>query len=290
MEGFVPKGGEGSIISNTRIVSADYFRTMGIPLLQGRYFTEFDKKGEPETAIVSEPTAQRFWPNENPIGKRLRRGKSGPWLTVVGVINDSKEFSAEKEPPITVYYPFEQYQARNMYLLVRTSSDPAPLTAAITKAIQTLDAEQPVFDVKTMDQRLYESLARQRFSTLLLSMFAIIASILAAIGIYGVMAYSVNQRTHEIGIRMALGAQPGKILQLVIRQALILVSLGVAIGLAGALALTRAMTSLLFGVSATDRFTFLFTPLLLGVVAMLASYLPARRAAKVEPMIALRCD
>ena len=290
VEGYVSKGGDSSLISNTRIVSYDYFRTMQIPLVQGRYFTEFDKKGSQETAIVSDATAQRFWPNQDPIGKRLKRGNSESWLTVVGVINDAKQFSTEKEPPVTVYYPHEQNLARNMYLLVRTTYDPAQLTAAVTREIQSLDAELPVFDVNSMEQRLYESLARRRFSMLLLGVFAVIASILAAIGIYGVMAYSVNQRTHEIGIRMALGAQPGGIQKLILRQSLMLVSVGIGIGLVGAFALTRAMASLLFGVSATDVLTFVLTPLLLGGVALLASYLPARRAAKVDPMIALRYE
>ncbi len=164
------------------------------------------------------------------------------------------------------------------------------MMAAITKEIQAVDPEMPVFDAHSMDQRLSDALARQRFSMLLLGMFAVIASLLAAIGIYGVMAYAVNQRTHEIGIRLALGAQPGHILQLVIRQALILVSVGIAIGLTGALALTRVMSSLLYGVSTTDRLTFVITPLLLGGVGVLASYLPARRATKVDPMIALRYE
>src|SRR5207253_4076748 len=209
---------------------------------------------------------------------------------VVGVIRDAKQYSAEKEPPITVYYPFEQYVARNMYLLVRTSSDPSSMTGAITKEIQALDPELPVFDVNTMEQRLYDSLARRRFSMLLLGIFAAVAMLLATIGIYGVMTYWVNQRTHEIGIRMALGAQPGNILKLVIRQALMMVSLGIAIGLACAFLLTLIMASLLLGISATDRWTFAIIALLLGGVALVASLIPARRAAKVDPMIALRYE
>jgi putative ABC transport system permease protein len=164
------------------------------------------------------------------------------------------------------------------------------MTTAITKEIQALDPDMPVYDVNTMDQRLYDSLARRRFAMFLLGVFAVIASILAAIGIYGVMAYSVNERTHEIGIRLALGAQPSNVLQLVIRQALMLTSMGIAIGLAGAIALTRIMSSLLFGVSATDGLTFVITPLLLGGIALLASYIPARRGAKVDPMVALRYE
>jgi putative ABC transport system permease protein len=175
-----------------------------------------------------------------------------------------------------------------MYLVIRTTSDPVPMTGAIIKEIQAVDPEMPLFDVSSMEQRLYGSLARQRFSMFLLGVFAMIALILAAIGIYGVMAYSVSQRTHEIGVRMALGARPGAILRLVIRQALILTALGVAIGLTGAFASTRVMSSLLFGVSSTDLFTFAVTPLLLGSVAARAGYFPARRAAKVDPMVALR--
>ncbi|HEY0320288.1 MAG TPA: ABC transporter permease [Pyrinomonadaceae bacterium] len=291
IEGYAPQASQSSIISNTRIVSPDYFRVMEIPLLKGRYFNEQDKTGEPEVVIVDETLARRFWPNENPIGKRLQqRAKPDSWRTVVGVINSARKYSTEKEPPITVYYPHEQYVARNMYVLVRTTSDPAPMAAAVTREIQAADPELPVFDVNTMEQRLYDSLARQRFSMFLLGIFAAVALILAAIGIYGVMTYWVNQRIHEIGIRMALGAQPGNILRLVLRQSLILVSLGIAIGLAGAFALTRIMSSLLFGITATDRLTFIMLSLLLAGIALLSSYLPARRAAKVDPMVALRYE
>lgn len=291
IEGYSQSATQTSIISNTRIVSPDYFRVMEIPLQKGRYFNEQDRTGEPEVVIVDDALAERFWPNENPIGKRLQqRGKTDSWRTVVGVINAGRQYSTEKEPPITVYYPHEQYVARNMYVLVRTTSEPTTMTAAITKEIQTADPELPVFDVNTMERRLYDSLARQRFSMFLLGIFATVALILAAIGIYGVMTYWVNQRIHEIGIRMALGAQPGNILRLVIRQALILVSIGIAIGLAGAFTLTRVMSSLLFGISATDRLTFILLSFVLAGIALLSSYLPARRAAKVDPMVALRYE
>jgi putative ABC transport system permease protein len=290
IEGYAPSGAQELIISNVRIVSPEYFRTMRIPLVRGRYFDEHDTKGAMETVIVDEAMAERFWPNEDPLGKRMQRGGSGSWRTVVGVISDAKQYSTEKEPPIAVYYPFEQFAARNMFLVIRTGRDPAGMIEAMTKQIQAIDPEMPVFDVSTMDQRLHDALARQRFAMFLLGLFAVVASILAVIGIYGVMAYSVNERTQEIGIRMALGAQPAKVLLLVIRQALALTSLGIATGWASAFALTRVMSSLLFGVGATDVLTFVITPLLLGSVALVASYIPARKAARVDPMIALRCE
>lgn len=290
IEGYVPKNAQDFIISNTRIVSPDYFSVMRIPLIAGRYFNEHDRRGEPEAVIVDEAMAERFWPNENAVSKRLRRGTTGDWRTVVGVISDAKEYSAEKEPPIAVYYPFEQSVARNMYMVVRATSDPAPMTTAITDEIQGIDPELAVFDVSTMEQRLYDSFARRRFALMLLGVFAAFALILAATGIYGVMTYWVNQRTHEIGIRMALGAERRNVLQLVIRQASIMVSIGIALGLAGAFALTRVLSSLLFGISATDRITFVALSLVLGGTALLASYIPARRAAKVDPIVALRCE
>lgn len=288
IEGYVPKTASELIISNERFVSPDYLRTMGIPLIKGRDFDERDIKGAPEVVVVNEELAERFWPGEDPIGKRLQRGGKGPWRTVVGVVRDEKEFSLENEPPITIFHPIEQFTIGSRYFVARTASDPARMIAAITEEIRELDPELPVYDVSTMEQRLHDGLARRRFSMFLLGVFAAFAVVLASIGIYGVMTYWVNQRTHEIGIRMALGAGQRNILRLVIRQALVLVSFGIVAGLAGAFALTRVMSSLLFGVSATDRFTFIMISLLLGAVALLASYIPARRATKVDPMVALR--
>lgn len=290
IEGYVPKAASELIISNERFISQDYFRTMGMPLVKGRHFDERDIKGAPEVTIVNEALAARFWPNEDPIGKRLQRGDKGTWRTVVGVVRDEKEFSLENEPSIAIFHPIEQLQIRSRYFVARTSSDPGRMLTTITNEIRMLDPELPVYDAATMDQRLHDGLARRRFAMFLLGVFATVALVLAAIGIYGVMSYWVSQRTHEIGIRVALGAQTGNILQLVIRQALTLVAIGIAIGLAGAFALTRLMSSLLFGVSATDLLTFVVISLLLGATALLASYLPARRATKVDPMVALRCE
>ena len=290
VENYAPKSGNELIISNVRIVSPEYFRTMGIPLVHGRYFDQHDTKEAPETVIVDETFAERFWPNEDPIGKRLQRGGSASWRTVVGVISNARQYSSEKEPPIAVYFPFEQYIARNMFLVVRTTVDPATAVSTITKEIQSLDPEMPVFDVGTMEQRLAVSLASRRFAMLLLGLFAIVASVLAAIGIFGVMAYSVNERTHELGIRVALGAPPSRILRLVIKQAILLTFAGIAVGLICAIAMTRVLSALLFGVSATDAFTFALMPLVLGFVALVASYLPARRAARIDPIVALKCE
>jgi len=289
IEGYVPRTEHEAIISNTRIVSPDYFRTMGIPLIEGRYFTEHDTKGEPETVIVDEALAQRFWPNESPIGKRLRRGDdSGAWRTVVGVIRTAKQYSSEKEPPIAAYFPFEQYAARSMYLVARTVPDPAGMVTAIVREIQGVDPEMPVFDVSSMEQRLSDSLARRRFSMLLLGVFAVIALLLAVTGIYGVMTYAVHQQTHELGIRVALGARPRDVIGLVIRQGMTLALTGAMIGLLAAFGLTRLMVKLLFSVSTTDPLTFISIAALLALVALAACWIPARRAARVDPMVALR--
>jgi predicted permease len=290
IDGYVPKNSADFVMTNQRFVSPGYFPALGVPLSQGRYFDDRDVKDTPATAIINESLAQRFWPNQDPLGKRVGLGEKVSWRTVVGVVRDAKEFSVDKDVPIGVYFPAEQIPIRSMFVVVRTSTDPAPLTAMITKEIQTLDPEVPAFDVRTMEGRLSDSLARQRFATFLLGVFALIALLLAGIGIYGQLAYSVNSRTHEIGIRLALGAQPVAIRAMVVRQSLILVIVGTVIGLGGAVALTRVMSSLLYGVTATDAWAFFVPPLVLVAVAFLASYLPARRAAKVDPMIALRYE
>jgi putative ABC transport system permease protein len=290
IEGYVPKNSADFIMSNERFVSPGYFNALGVPLLKGRLFDERDIKGAQETVIVNENLAERFWPNEDPIGKRLERGDKEPWRTVVGVVRDNKEYSIDDEPPISIYHPHEQFPIGTMFLVVRSSSNAAALSPLITKEIRALDPELPPFEFKTMEQRLSDALARRRFATFLLGLFAVIALILATIGVYGVMAYSVTQRTQEMGIRLALGAQPVRIVTMVVRQSMLLVVIGVGLGLLGALALTRVMASLLYGVSAIDPLTFALPTLLLAIVALLASFFPARRASRIDPTIALRSE
>ncbi len=222
IEGYVPRNSADFIMSNERFVSPGYFPALGVPLVSGRYFDERDVKGAAETVIVNENLAQRFWPNQDPIGKRLQRADKETWRTVVGVVRDNREFSVDDEPPISIYHPHEQFPIGTMFVVIRSAVDPALMSPAVTREIQALDPELPAFEFMTMDQRLSQSLARRRFSTLLLGGFALVALILAAIGIYGVIAYSVTQRTLEIGIRMALGARPAKIMGMVVRQSMML--------------------------------------------------------------------
>ena len=289
IEGYVPPvAGENLIIASSGYVSQDYFRAMGVPLVKGRYFDERDNRSVPDVAIVDDKLAARFWPNDDPIGKRMRRGDSGPWRTVIGVVADTKQYEVDGEPPITAFYPLEQLPVPSRFLVIKTKGDPTALVSAVTREVRALDADLPVYDVATMEQRLADSFARRRFSMFLLGMFAACASLLAAIGIYGVVSFWVSQRTREIGIRAALGARQADILGLVIRQVVVLVGIGIGVGLVTAFGLTRVMRSLLFGVSTTDAVTYGLLAVALALVALMASYIPARRAAGVEPIIALR--
>ena len=291
IEGYVPKAqGEDLIIASSGYVSPDYFKAMSMPLLKGRYFTDADVRGAPDVAIVDDKLADRFWPGQDPIGKRMRRGDQGPWRTVVGVVADTKEYDVDGEPPITAFYPNRQLGVGTRYVVIKTKGDAAAISKTVTREVQALDADLPVFDVATMDDRLADSLARRRFSMFLLGVFAVCASLLAAIGIYGVVSFWVSQRTRELGIRSALGARSADIMALVIRQIIVLVGVGIVVGLAVSFGLTRLIKSMLFGVSAADAITYAVLAVVLGAVALIACYLPARRAAAVPPIIALRQD
>lgn len=291
IEGYVPtSAGNDLIISSSAYVSADYFRVMRMPLVSGRVFTPQDDRQAPAVAIVNQNLAARFWPNESAIGKRLRQGADGPWRTIVGVIADDKEYQTEAQPPITTYLPVTQYGIPSRFVVVRGAPGvaPASLTTAVLREIRALDPDLPAYDVSTMDDRLRDSLARRRLATNLLVAFAGIAMILAAIGIYGVIAYWVGERSREIGIRVALGADRWRILRLLGREFAMMAGVGVMVGLAGALALTRVLSSLLFGVSATDATTFVMVPTLLVAVAGVAVLMPVRRALGVQPLEAIR--
>lgn len=281
-----------ALIASYDSVSAAYFRATGIPILKGRAFTEQDMKGAAPVAIISETMAHRFFGGEDPLGRRIRRGDSEdnkPWLTIIGIAGDVRRYGLAERLRPEIYYPFQQQPQAAMALVVRTTAaDPLSIAPAVRREVQAVDKDQPVYDIKTMDSLLAKSIASNRLAVWLLGLFAALALLLASIGIYGVIAYSVTQRTREIGIRMALGARPRDVLRLVVGQGMMLTFIGIGLGLVGAFALTRVMASLLFSVSPTDPVTFAAISALLAVVALLACYIPARRATKVDPMVALR--
>jgi putative ABC transport system permease protein len=268
-----------------------YFSTMGIQLLKGRDFTEQDTTDTGYAVVISEKMAKHFWPGQDPIGKRLKPGSTtsdSPWREVIGVVKDVRQNDFVADPKLQMYMSYRQlkFLAPNA-LVVRTSVDPMSLAMPLRNAVWAVDKDQPVSNIRSMEEIVSAAMARQRFSTMLLGIFAALALLLAAVGIYGVMSYSVAQRTREIGIRLALGAQRRDVLRMTMGHGLRLVSLGVGIGLVAAFILTRVMASLLFGVDATDPTTFVVIPLILMSVALLASYIPALRATKVDPMVAL---
>jgi predicted permease len=293
VEGRIPAPGENFINVDQRIVGGDYFQAMQIPLRSGRLFTEQDRDKGPLVIIVDDHMAAEIWPGQNPLGKRIRFADSkldAPWATVVGVVGRVKQYTLDEDSRIALYLAHTQNPARAMNVVVRSATQPNSIAGAVKKEIRELDSNLPLYNVKTMEQRLDESLARRRFSTFLLSIFSALALVLATIGIYGVMAYLVTQGAREIGIRIALGATQSNILLLVVQSGVALALVGIAIGLAGALALTRVMHNLLFGIEATDPLTYLAIAALLLIVAFFASYIPARRASRIDPMISLRCD
>jgi predicted permease len=284
VEGFTPQPGQ-ELQVDLRAASTDYFRTMEISLIKGRFFTNFDmmQNAQP-VAIVDENFARRFWPNGDAIGKHVWGDPKNP-QTIVGVVGSVKQYGLDVEGRIVLYRPGPGFLG---YQVARTTGDPAQIAAAIVREIHAIDPTVPVFEVRTMEDRMRASLARQRFSTIALVAFGVFALILAAVGVYGVMSYLVTQGSHDIGVRLALGAQRSSILQMVMRQGIELTVVGIVAGSIGAVLLTRVMASLLFGISATDVLTFSGVPVILAVVALLATYIPAWRATRVDPVVALR--
>jgi len=290
VEGMTFGPGEAPGVSFRRILP-NYFRTMGIPLLQGREFDDRDTGGKPDVVIINQRLAKRYWPNDDGVGKRIRVGTEGePWLTVVGVVGNVNHTGLDSEPDLATYEPHGKRPWSEMTLVVRTSVDPSSLAGAVQSDLRTAEKEILIEEVTTMSGRLQKSVAPQKLNLVLLASFAFIALLLAAVGIYGVMAQAVTQRTQEIGIRMALGAQVKDVLALVLRNGMKLALIGVAVGLVGAFWLTRLMSKLLFGVTPTDAPTFAVVALILLAIAFLACYLPARRASKVDPLEALRYE
>jgi putative ABC transport system permease protein len=290
----VPVGSEPVV--QTLSVMGDYFRVMQIPLRAGREFTPLDREQQPLVAIVNEEMVREFFPHEDPIGKRIQwAGDTGPprWMTVIGEVGDVKHSGLNEPVDPAVYTPFSQSDEtwrRFMTLAIRSSNPSPGLVEEVKRQIWSLDGQIPVGDVSTMDDLIAVALAQQRFNVLLLGLFAALALILTAVGIYGAMAYTANQRTHEIGVRTALGAQRNDVLRLIMRDGARIAFCGIASGIAGALALTHLMASLLFEVKPTDPATFASVAILLAFVALAACYIPACRAMRVDPMIALRYE
>ncbi|HXJ93127.1 MAG TPA: ABC transporter permease [Terriglobia bacterium] len=283
-----------------RVVTPGYFKALGIPLVKGRFFTDDDRKGSQAVAIIDENLAKAYWPNEDPIGKQLRNGNNSPWATIVGVVGDIRFTTLageEQSAGISMssgkgsyYFPAYQSAAPFGYLIAKTNGSSTAGDTAIREAVHGLDANLPVSNMETMDARIAESLGPQRFATNLLAVFAALAIGLAAVGLYGLISYSVTERTNEFGIRMALGAQPKDVLRLVLAQGSKLALVGATVGIVAGLVLTRLMSSLLYGVSAADPITFIGVTILLIAVALAACYVPARRAMRVDPMVALRYE
>lgn len=293
VEGHEPAAGDNPPVIGNNAIGLNFFQTLGIPLVRGRYFTAEMREGTPAVAIVNETMVRRFFANVDPIGKRLRvmrRGGQPVSCEIIGVVRDSKYLSLGEDPAPFIFFPYQQRYSPVMTLLVRANGDPRSLTAAVRHEVQTLDPNLPPFNVVTLSENIDISLFPARFGALLLGGFGVLALVLATVGIYGVMSYSVSRRTHEIGIRMALGAQTNSVLRLVVGQGMLLALIGVGVGLAAAFALTRVVKNLLYGVGATDLTTFAAIALLLVAVALLACFLPARRATKVDPLVALRYE
>jgi len=279
-----------------RIVTDGFFAAMGIPLIKGREFTARDSLTGPHVAVINEALARKHFPNENPIGRRIGFDRdTSRWYEIVGIAGNIKHRGLDARDRPELYVPYRQplfdsWTVRPMYLAVHTAGDPLAAAAAIRHEVNRLDPDQPISDVRTMDERIARSLGGRRFNMVLLGLFAALALTLAGVGIYGIVAYSVTERTHEIGVRLALGAQRRDVVAMIVRHGMLMTLTGTCVGLAASFGLGRVMSGLLYGVSAADPVTLVAIPVVLLAVALTACWIPARRATRVDPMIALRAE
>ncbi len=300
IEGQTVRKGDPGPHGDIRYVTPGYFIALGIPILRGRLFTDDDRLGSESVAVIDENLAREYWPNQDPIGKRIQSGSRDSWTSIVGVVGhirfnqlageETSSGVSQSSSKGAYYFPIYQTRASSGFLIAKSSGDPGSLAGAIRQAVHDADPNQPMSDLKSMDTRIAESLGPQKFAVKLLAVFAALATLLAAVGLYGLVSYSVTQRTNEIGLRMALGAEPSQVLRLILRQGAKLLLAGSAVGIVAGLVLVRAMQSLLYGVSVADPLSFVGAALLLAIVALVACYLPARRATRVDPMVALRVE
>jgi putative ABC transport system permease protein len=286
---------KGTARAYPRLVSSDYFSTLGIPLVRGRWFTDHDDAGSLPVAVINETAARRFWPHDDPIGRRISLGEPTRWMEIVGIAQDVRQQSLDLEPEPEAFIPMRQgFTAlgdglgRSLSLMIRTAGEPIAVAPAVRAIVASIDSQQPVDPMRSMDQLIADSVGEQRLNFVLVSAFAVVALLLTAVGLYGVMAYLVAERTREIGLRMALGATSRQVVAMVLGQAGAMMAVGIGIGVAGALVTSRAVGSLLYGVSGVDPGIYLTATVLLAVVALCAAAVPARRATRIDPLVAIR--
>jgi putative ABC transport system permease protein len=294
IEGQVPPPGAGLNVDSHTVVLGDYFQTLGIPLIRGRFFNNTDREKSTRVVIINKTLADRYFHGEDPIGHRIKWGppeSDSYWMTIIGVVGDVKQFDLEKDVLPQTYESYLQYESfSELGIVLRGKGSAENLVSALQTSVHALDPQLPITRVRTMEQVMSQSIAPRRFYLILIVVFAVSAIVLAAVGLYGVVAYAVEQRRREIGIRISLGAARDDVMKLVLGWAFSLVTLGIIAGILGSVAVTRLLTGFLFGIQSTDPVTFLAVPLLLATIALLASYIPARRAMKVDPTVALRYE